>query len=122
MSAPEPVEHWCERAFAVISALYTYMEEHSHSTKGAARRHLHNRIADLRRTERSYTRMRDAYGHDDDLKEQIDLCFSQMMDAKKEFQSYMREQPKSQSHHGGSRRRRLTRRVRSRTRRSLCCA
>lgn len=87
------------------------MEEHPHSTKGAARRALHNRIADLRRTERSYARMRDVYGHDDDLKEQIDLCFSQMMDAKKEFQTYMREQPKSQ--HGGSRRRRLTRRVRS---------
>ena len=112
MSAPEPVDRWCERAFAVTSALYTYMEEHPHSTKGSARRHLHNRIADLRRTERSYARMRDIYGHNDDLKEQIDLCFSQMMDAKKEFQAYMRDQPKS--HQGG---RRTTRRARSLRRR-----
>jgi hypothetical protein len=115
MSAPEPVDHWCEHAFAVTSALYNYMEEHPHSTKGAARRSLQNRIADLRRIERSYARMRDIYGNDDDLKEQIDMCFSQMMDAKKEFQSYMREQPKSQ--HGGTRRRPLIRRVRSRTQR-----
>jgi hypothetical protein len=107
MSAPETVDDWCERAFSVTSALYSYMEEHPHSTKGAARRHLHNRFADMRRTARSYERMRDTYGHDDDLKEQIDLCFSHMLDAKHEFQSYMREQPKSQ--HGGTRKRRASR-------------
>lgn len=114
MSAPLTVDDWCERAFRVTNALYTYMEEHPHSTKGAARRALHNRFSDMRRTERSYERMRDHYGHDDDLKEQIDLCFGQMMDAKKEFQSYMREQPKSASQHGGTRRRAKHRRRHSR--------
>ena len=103
MSAPARVDSWCERAFDVTSALYSYMEDHPHSTKGAARRHLHNRFSDMRTTERSYTDMRETYGYDDDLKEQIDLCFSQMMDAKQEFQTYMREQPKSQA--GGTRRR-----------------
>jgi hypothetical protein len=90
------------------------MHDHPHSTKGAARRHLHNRFYDMRQAERSYEHMRDTYGYDDDLKEQIDTCFGDMMDAKMRFQSYMREQPKSQG--GGTRRRRARR---SQTRRRL---
>ncbi len=88
--------------------MYTYMEEHPHSTKGAAHRHLQNRFSDMRHAEKSYERMREEYGHDDDLKEQIDMCFSHMKDAKKEFQIYMRDQPKSQG--GGTRRRHRSRR------------
>ena len=107
MSAPAAVDEWCERVFSVTSALYSYMDAHPHSTKGAARRHLRNPFSDMRRAERSYERMRDHYGYDDYLKEQIDLCFSHMMEAKKEFQTYMREQPKSQA--GGTRRRRVKR-------------
>jgi hypothetical protein len=117
MSAPLTVDDWCERAFRVTDALYSYMEGHGHSTKGAARRALHNRFSDMRRTERSYAHMRDIHGHDDDLKEQIDLCFERMMDAKKAFQSYMREQPKSASQHGGTRRRRQNPRHLTRSRR-----
>ncbi len=80
-----------------------YRVAHVHSTKGAARRHLHNRFADMRRIERSYERMSDACAEDDACRDEVNRCFSRMYNAKRAFQSYMREQPKSQ--HGGTRKR-----------------
>jgi len=71
------------------------MEEHPRASRTGARSKFREIIESMRYIEGSYEQLRDTYGHDDDLKEQLDLCFGQMMDAKQAFQEYMNRQTKS---------------------------